>query len=167
MSLARESDLILQVQNLTDLAGNLRQREELHVRQLDVLTERVMDVESQAAADRNLLMEYEANCTALSMAIATLKDELHEWRKRCSDLKHLREQDEESMSALKQSLKKTSSKAEDLAIAIENLRLVEKVNGATHSRSKQNKGGFLTWIFGFLLNNDNSDYEESTREVSA
>ena len=166
MSLAREHDLLLQVNNLTEMATNYRQREEIHMRQLDVLTERVMEVESQAAGDRNLLLEYEANCTALGMTIATLQDELEEWQKRCADLKDQREQDEELVSEMKQTIKEKSSEAEELAIAIENLRLVERVKGASNSRRKQGKRGFFSWVLGFFLSND-SDYEEVTREVCA
>ena len=168
MSLAREHDLLIQLQNLTDLTASMQQREDLHMRQLDVLTERVMDVEAQAASERNLVLEYEANCTALGMTIATLSDELDEWKQRCTELSELKGQDEERIAEFERLIKEKSAEAEELAIAIENVRLVERVKkGSSNSRRTQSGGGGLfRWIFRLFLGSDDSDNEEITREVS-
>jgi hypothetical protein len=165
-SLTRENELVGQLDNLTAAVVVMEQREELHVRQLDVLTERVMDVEAQAAEDRNLLTEYEANCTALGMTIATLQEDLEEWQKRCSEFSERYDEDQEKLSELKRSIKEKETEAEDLAIAIENLRLAEKRKEASNFRRKQSKGGLFSWLFGFLVSSNNDDYEEMTREVS-
>jgi hypothetical protein len=50
----------------------MEQREELHVRQLDVWTERVMDVEAAAAQDKSCCEKYQ-NCTALGQQVAILE----------------------------------------------------------------------------------------------
>ena len=167
MSLAREHDLIMQLQNLTDMTASMQQREDLHIRQLDVLTERVMDVEAQAANDRNLVVEYEANCTALGMTIATLSDELEDWKQRCTELSELRDQDEERIAEFKKLIEEKSADAEELAVAIENVRLVERVKkGSSSGRRSQSKGMF-GWIFSLFFGSGYSETEEMTREVSS
>ena len=164
-SLARESDLINQLDNLTAAIVMMEQREELHIRQLDVLTERIMDIEAQSAEDRNALTEYEANCTALALASATLQDEVDEWQKRCADLSECSEKDQEKLSELKRLIKEKEREAEEIAIAIENVRLSEKRREASLSRRKAKKKTLLGWFLSFFIS-EKDDYEEMTREVS-
>jgi hypothetical protein len=169
-SLIRETDLMGQLDNMTAAVVIMEQREDLHMRQLDVLTERVMDVEAQAAEDRNLLVEYEANCTALGRNLATLQDDLDEWQKRCNDFTERHEVDSEKLTELKRLVKGKESEAEDLAIAIENLRLAEKRREASSKRTQKNKRGLLSWLFGgywFSSGSSDDEYEEVTRDVSA
>ncbi len=164
-SLAREGDLIAQMDNLTTAIVVMEQREELHMRQLDVLTERVMDVEAQAANDRNLMVSYQANCTELGKTVAALQDELDSWQQRCRDFAKRHDADEEKLQDLKRRIKEKESEVEDLAIAIENVRLAEKRREASQSRRKSNRGGVLSWVFSFFVST-NGDYDETLREVS-
>jgi hypothetical protein len=165
-SLARETELVLQLDNLTVSVTGMEQREELHVRQLDVLTERIMDVEAQAAADRNSLIEYEANSTALGLTIATLQEELEDWQRRCAEFSETSELNEQKISELKRTIKAKQSEAEDLAIAIENLRLAEKEKEEYNSRRKRKQAGVFSWLFSWLANSSDDEYQEFTREVS-
>lgn len=161
-SLARESDLIGQLDNLTSAVVVMEQREELHVRQLDVLTERVMQVEAESAEDRNLLAEYSANCTMLGQTIATLQEDLEDWQKRCKEFSDRHEEDQEKLAELKNLIKEKERDAEDLAIAMENLRLAERREASRKSQKK--KKGLLSWLFSFLISSDD-EYEEITKEV--
>lgn len=163
-SLAREGDLIAQMDNLTAAIVYMEQREELHMRQLDVLTERVMDVEAQAAQDRNLLALYEANCTALGQAMGTLQEEVESWQQRCNEFAERHEADQETLKDLKRQIKEKQSEAEDLAIAIENVRLAERRREASQSR-KTSRRGVFSWFLSFFVSED-SDYDESMRDVS-
>jgi len=162
--LAREGDLIAQTDNLTAIVVIMEQREELHIRQLDVLTERVMDVEAQAAEDRNLLATYEANCTALGQTIAALQNEVEDWQKRCSEFTERHEADQETLKDLKKQIKEKQAEAEDLAIAIENVRLAERRREASQSR-KSSRRGVFSWFISFFINYE-TDYDESMRDVS-
>jgi hypothetical protein len=164
-SLARENDLIIQLDNLTDAIVMMEQREDLHMRQLDVLTERIMDIEAQAAEDRNQLSEYEANCTALGLAIATVQDEAEDWQKRCAEFSESHEKDQEKISELKSLIKAKENEAEDIAIAIENIRLAEKRREASQSRRGSRKKSLLARFFGLFFS-EKDDFEEMTREVS-
>lgn len=152
-SLVRESSLIAQLDNLTTAVVVMEQREELHMRQLDVLTERVIDVESKAAEDRNLLLEYEANCTALSNTIVGLQEDLDEWQRRCHDLMQRRQEDQETLTELQQLIQEKENEAEELAVAMEQLRMTEKRHEAGMSKlsSHAGGGGFLSWLFGGWL----------------
>lgn len=149
-SLVRESSLITQLDNLTTAVVVMEQREELHMRQLDVLTERVIDVETKAAEDRNLLVEYEANCTALGNTIVGLQDDLEEWRRQCQELLQRREMDQETLAELKHAIKEKEIEAEELAVAMEQLRMTEKRREAGSSKlsSQAGGGGILAWLFG-------------------
>lgn len=161
--LARENDLLNQLDNLTAAIVIMEQREELHVRQLDVLTERIMDIEAQSAEDRNALAEYETNCTALAQASATLQDEVDEWKKRCGEFSETNEKDQERLAELKGLLKEKEREAEEIAIAIENLRLAEKRREAQLSRRGSKKKSLFGWLLSLLFS-DKEDYEEMTRE---
>jgi hypothetical protein len=162
-SLARESDLIGQLNNVTAVIVMMEQREELHIRQLDVLTERIMDIEAQAAEDRNELVEYEANCTLLGLTIATAQDEADEWKKRCSEFSESREQEQEKINELKRLIKEKENEAEEIAIAIENVRLAEKRREAK-SKGRTKKKSLLAMFFGLFFS-QTEQFEEMSREV--
>lgn len=164
-SLARENELLVQLDNLTEAVVLMEQREELHVRQLDVLTERIMDIEAQSAEDRNLVAGYEANCTALGLTIASLQNESEDWQKRCSELSKSHEKDEETILQLKTLIKEKEGEAEDIAIAIENIRLAEKRREAIQSRRGSKKKSLLARFFGLFIP-EKDEFEEMTREVS-
>jgi hypothetical protein len=164
-SLARENDLIIQLDNLTDAIVMMEQREDLHIRQLDVLTERIMDIEAQAAEDRNQLSEYEVNCTALGLEIATVQDEAEDWQKRCAEFSESHGKDQEKISELKILIKEKEIEVEDIAVAIENIRLAEKRREASQSRRGLMKKSLLARFFGLFFS-EKEDFEEMTREVS-
>lgn len=163
-SYQREGNLIAELDNMTAAIVVMEQREELHIRQLDVLTERVMDVEAQAAEDRNLLVTYEANCTALGRTVATLQEELEDWQKRCKEFAARHDTDQEKLNDLKRLIKDKESEAEEIAIAIENVRLAEKRRESSQSRRKgARRGGLFSWILGFFVTTD-PDYDEAMRQ---
>jgi hypothetical protein len=169
-SLARESSLISQLDNLTSTVVVMEQREELHTRQLDVLTERVMDVEAQAAQDRNLMLEFEANCTALGNTVLGLQDDLEEWQQRCRDLQQRHDDDQQKLQELQKAIKAKQSEAEELAIAMEQLRMVEKRREANYYPASEKKGGggLVSWVLSwFGLGGDNNErYDSDVREES-
>ena len=175
-SLERENSLVSQLDNITSTVMGMGQREELHMRQLDVLTERVMDVEFQSAEDRVLLLEYEANCTALGTTIVGLKEDLEEWQTRCNEYNKKHDDDQKKLSDLQLTIKEKVSEAEDIAIAMEQLRMTEErrelsssSGGRGHSNSKS-KGGLISWMFGLLgfgsygSNINNQKYDEELRK---
>jgi chromosome segregation ATPase len=167
-SLSRESSLISQLDNLTTAVVVMEQREELHMRQLDVLTERIMDIEAQAAEDRNLLAEYEANCTALATTINALQSDLEQWQVRCEELAQRKDADEEKLQELRQAIKEKQSETEELAIAMEQLRMVEKRRESGYSgRHSKKKSGLFSWIFGFFgMGGTDDRYDDRIREES-
>lgn len=164
-SYQREGNLMSELDNLTASIVVMEQREELHIRQLDVLTERVMDVEAQAAEDRNLLTTYEANCTALGRTVATLQEELEDWQKRCNEFAERQDADQEAIQNLKRKIKEKEAEAEDIAIAIENVRLAEKRRESSQRKGARRSGGLFTWFLGFFVSTD-PGYDEAMREVS-
>jgi chromosome segregation ATPase len=168
-SLVRESSLITQLDNLTSAVVLMEQREELHMRQLDVLTERVIDVEAKAAEDRNLLFEYEANCTALGATILGLQEELDEWQTRCKDLVQRHDDDQIKLKELQDAIKGKQTQAEELAIAMEQLRMVQKRREVDHysGRSSNKKGGLFSWVFGmFGFGGSDDRYDDEIAEES-
>lgn len=158
--LAREADLMAQLENLTSTLLNMGQREERHMRQLDVLTERVMDVEANAAEDRNLAAILEANCTALHESLSELQEELTDWQQRCHELAERHAADQASLEDLKKKIKEKEGEAEDLATAMENLRSAERRKGTSQSHRK----GLFSWMLSFVLPRK-EDYTEAMREV--
>ena len=166
-SLARESSLISQLDNLTTTALAMEQREELHKHQLDVLTERVVDVESKSADDRNMLIEYEANCTALGGTIVGLKEDLEEWKERCNEWSQKHDDDQEKLSELRQAIKEKVSEAEDLAIAMEELRMTEKRREQSNTKANAKSGGLFSWMLGLIgfgnSSTKNNRYDEEVR----
>jgi len=169
-SLTRENSLVHQLDNLTSTAVAMEQREELHKHQLDVLTERIVDVETRSADDRTLLIEYEANCTALGTTILALQDDLDEWQERCHEWNQKNEDDQEKLSELRQAIKKKVSEAEDLAIAMEELRMTEKRrHQSTTKANAKRSGGLLSWMwsmsgFGSSSKSKNNRYDDEIRE---
>lgn len=160
--LARERDLLFQLDNLTGTILTLEQREELHVRQFDLLTERFIDLEAQAAQDRNRVVEIEANCTALGKTISSLQGELGMWQQRCDDLAKWHEVGQEKVETLQKLLKERENEVEELAIAIENLRLAERRDG---SKSRRTRRGLLSWM-SRLFGSSGEDFEDMKRKVS-
>jgi chromosome segregation ATPase len=168
-SLARENSLVSQLDNLTTTAVAMEQREELHKHQLDVLTERIVDVESRSADDRTLLIEYEANCTALGTNILALQEDLDEWQERCNEWNQKHEDDQEKLSELRQAIKETVSEAEDLAIAMEELRMTEKRRHQSTTKSNAKRsGGLVSWMWSMIgfgnSSNKNNRYDDEIRE---
>jgi hypothetical protein len=128
--------------------------------QLDVLTERVMDVEAQAAQDRNMAASFQANCTALHQTLATMQDELNEWQHRCQEFVERHNADQAALEELENKIKEKQLEAEDLAIAMENLRLAERRKGSSQSQRK----GMLSWMWSFIFPRK-EDYPEAMRDV--
>ena len=158
----REQALLNELHNLTASMTGLQRREELHVHQLDVLTERVMDVETAAARDRNEALEYQANCTELSLQLAQQQGDVDEWRAKCSELVEMRNEDEKKIRELKKKLKAASREAEALAEMVERHRLRDE--GTTFHKKKQKKRGFFAWLFGFSVPDESDDEYEAMQE---
>ena len=157
--IALENELMNQIQNLTASLATFQQREDLHVRQLDVLTERVMDAEAKAAFERNESLEYRANCTELGRTIALLQNELEEWKNRCATLQEQHERDEERVKELEETLKERDFEVEELASSIETSRLSAERDKYLAARKTKKKRGFFAWLFG-IAQNDSDDDEE-------
>jgi hypothetical protein len=164
-SLARESSLVSQLDNVTSTALAMEQREELHKHQLDMLTERAVDLEARSAEDRNTLIEYEKNCTELGSTIFAIQGEMEEWQGRCDDLKQRHEDDQEKLSELQQAIKEKKAEAEDLAIAMEDLRMTENRQQST-TKTSAKSGGLVSWILGFFGfgSSRSARYDEEIRE---
>ncbi|KAI2489462.1 hypothetical protein MHU86_25122 [Fragilaria crotonensis] len=116
------SGLLTELENATTLLAAYWQRDDLHMRQLDVLTERVMEAEAAAAAERNSVLEYQANCTELGRTVALLQDEIEEWTNKCRNLTLQNEKDAARMEKMKDELKERNR--------------------------KKKKRGFFAWLFG-------------------
>jgi hypothetical protein len=157
--IVREHNLIQQIQNLTASLATVAQREDLHVRQLDVLTERVVDAEAAAASERNELLEYRANCTELGRNIATVQGELEEWKKQCEILNEQHERDEERVKEIQETLKERDSEVEELASSIEIARLSTVREKYVASIQTKKKRGFFAWLFGIGQNESDDDEE--------
>lgn len=149
-SVARENYLLNEMQNLTATLSALQHRETLHLQQLDVLTERVMDAESDAATERNSLVEYRANCTKLETAVGTMTKEIDELTQKCQNLTAQRSQDQEKYEKMKIKLKERSREVEDLATVIEMARIEhDREQYLAERRKKKKQRGFFSWMFGF------------------
>lgn len=164
-SLSRENNFIMQLDNLTAAVAVMEQREELHLRQLDVLTERIIDIEAQAAEERNQLTEYEANCTAYALTAESLEEETAEWQRRCSELMEREANDAATITELKRAIKEKQSEAEEIAIAIENVRLAEKRREQNQKRGGSARKSLLSRLYSAFFGGQ-EDFEEMSREVS-
>ncbi|KAL3931080.1 MAG: hypothetical protein SGBAC_011469 [Bacillariaceae sp.] len=162
-SLSRENNFIMQLDNLTAAVAVMEQREELHLRQLDVLTERIIDIEAQAAEERNKLTEYEANCTAYALTAESLEKETTEWQRRCSELMERKANDTATITELKRAIKEKQSEAEEIAIAIENVRLAEKRREQNQKRGGSTRKSLLSRLYSAFFGGQ-EDFEEMSRE---
>eukprot|EP00977_Amphora_coffeiformis_P018777 scaffold6717_cov160-Amphora_coffeaeformis.AAC.5 len=160
-ALQREAGLVQQVQNLSATVGMLEQREDLHVRQMDVLTERIMQVESAAASKETKLIEMQTNCTALHKEVARLKGELKEYEARCSEFVEVKEKLETETVDLGKQLKAARRQAENLATLIERHRLEEEKEKKVVKKRKSR--GFFAWLFG--IRSDEDEDEEEWEEL--
>ncbi len=157
----REQGLRAHLTNITAQLAHMQQREDLHVRQLDVLTERVIETEATMAKERNDLLQYQNNCTEMGKQIAMLEGTVEEWRQKCSEhveqVARLRNESE----ALGSKLAKMTMKAEELSTLVERHRIADQDEdyGATsHPRRKSaKKRGFFAWLFGWGSNADPVD----------
>ena len=158
-TLTRESELLGHVQNLTSSLATFQQREDLHTRQLDVLTERVMDAEAQTASERNALLEYQANCTELGRSIAVLNDEIIEWESKCEKLTSQHELDEFKLAEMIDEVKARNTEVEQLATIVEKARLTDERDRYMSERNRKKKQrGFFAWLFG--VGGDDGDEDE-------
>ncbi|KAL7578128.1 hypothetical protein ACA910_012575 [Epithemia clementina (nom. ined.)] len=155
-SLQRQHELALQLQNATAALVGMQQREELHVRQLDVLTERVMDVEAQAAKEHNELLEYQANCSALDLEIVELHGQVEEWNNKCHEAVEKLSKQKTEQTKLEKKWQKAKREAEHLATLVERHRLEELRESYQQRKSLSSAaasggtggGGLLGWILG-------------------
>jgi hypothetical protein len=92
-----------------------------------------------------------------------MQEELSDWQQRCQEFAERHTADQAAMEELKQKIKEKELEAEDLAIAMENLRLAERRRGASQSRG--HRKGMLAWMLSFILPRK-EDYTESMRDVS-
>ncbi|GAX15168.1 hypothetical protein FisN_12Lh128 [Fistulifera solaris] len=148
----REQGLRAHVANITAQLAHMQQREDLHVRQLDVLTERVIETEATMAKERNDLLQYQNNCTEMGKQIAILEGSVEEWRQKCSEhveqVARLRNESE----ALGSKLTKMTLKAEELSTLVERHRIADQDEESTtshHLRKSRKKRGFFAWLFGW------------------
>ena len=154
-SLERERSLLIQIDNLTAALSAMEQREDLHSRQMDVLTERVMEVEASAASEHNELLEYRSNCTRLEKEIGIMSKDVDEWKEKCNEFTRLLENEKSETEQLRKDLKKAKLEAEDLAAMIERQRL----SASTTRSQKKPKRSFFSWLFGINPVSD-EDYED-------
>ena len=155
-ALYREQDLYHQLGNLSHALAALQQREDLQLRQLDVLTERLTQTEAHAAHERNVLLEVQANCTTYEQQVGELTLKVDELRQKCEHWQQVHQNDTTKLQDMKQKCKKAALEAEDLAAMIERHRLNDAKE--SYSRLHHRKGGLLGWLFG--RSSDDEDYEQ-------
>jgi hypothetical protein len=160
----REAFLLQELQNATASIAAYAQRDELHMCQLDVLTERVIAAEASAAAERNSLLEYKVNCTELSQTVAKLQDDLEDWAIQCRNLTQQHEEDLACIQKLKLELKERNREVENLATTIETARLEsERDRYIVERKGRKKKRGFFAWLFGM---SSKEDEDEDKMQVS-
>jgi DNA repair exonuclease SbcCD ATPase subunit len=159
-SLQREHHLFMELQNLTLFSDALQQREALHMHQLDVLTERIVDVENSAAHAQNQVLELSANCTELAQQLAQSNAQVDQYRIQCEQLLQLRKNDTSRIAELQQKVKNANRKAQDLAAMMERHRLnAERQKKIAFTAKKKKNRNFLAWMLGFY--SDDEDDEEN------
>ncbi len=167
-SLNREASLVTQLNNLTEATIAMEERENLHKHQLDVLTERVVDVEAKSANDRTLLIEYENNCTLMSNQILSMQDDLEEWEERCKEWNRQNEENKDKLEELRQAIKEKQREAEDLAIAMEDLRMTEQRRQQSGGKAKAKSGGLFSWMLSWIglggSSSKSQRYDDEVRE---
>ena len=122
-SLQRQHEWQHRAHNVTRALATLQQRNELHLRQVEVLTERVMAVEATAAAEHLHYLEALANGTALAQHVVVLKKEVEEWQQKCHDYLRAKEELETELHRVKKEWRSSLLQTEDLAALIERHRL--------------------------------------------
>lgn len=168
--LQREQILMDQVQNLTFTIHAMEQRDNLHTRQLDVLTERCIEVEAQASKKHNQAQELRVNCTRLTEQVTNLNQELEEWRSKCKEYMDQREDAQDKIKNIEKELKKSQYDREDMALMVERHRIqLQQQHDGSSSRSrgkpKKKKRGFFAWLFGMSNVEDDDDLEELQEEA--
>ena len=163
-AIRREQDLLAQLHNMTSAMMGMEQREELHLRQLDVLTERVMDVEALAAEEHNQLLEYQANCSLMDMEIAKLNGEVEDWKERCLEADEVNKKKSAEYSKLLKQLERAKRESEQLATRVEQHRL-DEIRATYNQRKKASRPfGLLGWMLGMHKRDD--DELEDLREAA-
>jgi len=154
-SFAREQDLYNELQNLTETISTLRQQDSLHLRQMDVLTERIMEAEATIFEGRSNALEYQTNCTEFANQIGNLHQELSDWQNRCAEFADAEKKNEYRIKELKKNLNEARAEAENLAISIENARVRDHMD---ESRLKKKKSrGLFGWLSFILSSSSESE----------
>ena len=161
-ALMRESELLREVQNLTSSVHSYEQREDLHLRQLDVLTETVLHTEAELAAERNAAEEFRANCTELGRSMELMQEEMEEWKDMCANLTALHEADSDRIQDLKQGLRERTTELENLAMTVEKARLEDEHDRYLEERHYRKRRGFFAWLFGYGRDDDDGDDDRTT-----
>ena len=162
-SVSRETELLQEIQNLTAAVATFEQREDLHLRQLDVLTERVMDTEADLATARNLALEYQANCTEMGRSLELVQEDMDEWKELCANLSTIHDADEDQIAELQQTLRERTDELENLATIVEKSRLLDERDRYLAERKKRKKRGFFAWLFGL---GDDEESDQDRLQVS-
>jgi chromosome segregation ATPase len=157
--------------NLTDTLRELEQREGLRVRQIDLLTERMMESDAEHARERLLLAECQSNCTQLQRQVQELLQDVERQQRQHDDMKEQSGRDADNIAALKKELDASRLQAEELALMIERHRIRslmesdddeedddESVYRGRRSarKAKKKQQGFWAWLFGWGAT-DNDD----------
>ncbi|GKY95235.1 hypothetical protein MPSEU_000486300 [Mayamaea pseudoterrestris] len=136
--------------DLYNMQMQQQQREDMHIRQLDVLTERIMELESLAAHDRNLILEWQQNCTSLMSQVSSLQESRKEETQKCLALEEQYTQAIADQERLREELKVAMREAEDLAALIEKHRLsLEDEEESFRKKKTKKKRGLVAWLFGW------------------
>jgi chromosome segregation ATPase len=132
---------------------------------MDVLTERIMEVESRAAQEKIQLVEVQANCSALQKDIAVARGELAAYEERCREFVERQQGLEADKVDLSKGLKLAQREAENLATLIERHRLSEEKE--EYSTKRRQSRGFFAWLFGFGQSDDEDweDLKETARST--
>jgi len=161
--LMHQKQLCVDITNLTSALIDYEQADELKNSQIDALTERLADAESHASAESNAALEYKENCTELGNTIQHFKGQVDEWETKCSTLVESQKTDRKEIVELKAKVKERELELEELACGIEEARVGEeqqKYWENLHGKRKKNQtGGLVSWLFGWLSNREDRKYE--------
>ncbi|CAB9522526.1 Inherit from NOG: keratin, type II cytoskeletal [Seminavis robusta] len=166
-SRAREQELLAQIHNLTETNQHVQQQDQIHSRQMDVLTERIMEAEAQIAHESNRVLEYQANCTAMGRQMAVVHQELADWQSRCASFADEHATSQTKIKELKKNLADARAKAENLAISIENARIRDQMDLGLSKKKKKKKQSLLGWVFSFLWSSAESSSESDDEEYQS
>jgi chromosome segregation ATPase len=170
-----------QIRNLTSSIESLEQREMLRSRQLDAVTERILEVETLYASSQLSLKECQANCTDLAQQRDRLQEEIRNLERQAEEDRERSRQDASQAETLRKELVAAKFQAEELALLIERHRIHrslaseeeeddddEDENNLLYRRSRyprqqktrKKKQGFWAWLFGWGgTNRDDRDDE--------